>query len=130
VEPQPEKGTNQHTGGCDNITPTDRGTSAEYLLRRLQRDRPDLVEKVARGEGRTKRRMGEILKTMERREQGGDQRKKQSNIELLCSPTLADIGLDRMEASRCQRIAEVPKPELRADDVAGRPVYLWKFFHR
>lgn len=55
VVPQPERGTNQHTGGSDIIRPTQHGTSAEYLLRRLQRDRPDLVEKVARGEIRSAR---------------------------------------------------------------------------
>jgi hypothetical protein len=38
--PQAPKGTNQHTGARDNITPSlDRGTSASYTLRRLKRDR-------------------------------------------------------------------------------------------
>lgn len=39
----------------DNITPTQRGTGAEYLLRRLKRDRPDLVHRVAVGEIRSAR---------------------------------------------------------------------------
>lgn len=56
---------------------------------------------------RTKRRMGELLATMERREQQ-EGRPSKCNTMLHISPTLADIGLDRMEASRCQRIAEVP----------------------
>ncbi len=43
--PQALKGTNQHTGACDNVTLTsDRGNSASYTLRRLKRDRPDLAE--------------------------------------------------------------------------------------
>ena len=45
---------------------------------------------------------------MERREQG-DGRSRRCN-SVLHLPTLADLGLDRMEASRCQRIAEVPMP--------------------
>ena len=46
-------GTNQHDhGGGDNITstPETRGTSLTYTIRRLKRDRPDLVERVAAGE--------------------------------------------------------------------------------
>lgn len=43
---------------------------------------------------------------MERREQD-DGRPNKCNT-MLHLPTLADLGLDRMEASRCQRIAEVP----------------------
>ena len=35
----------------NNITPTfERGTSATYALRRLQRDRPDLADRVVEGE--------------------------------------------------------------------------------
>lgn len=56
---------------------------------------------------RCKRRMGELLATMERREQE-DGRPKKCNTPLHL-PSLADIGLDRMEASRCQRIAEIPE---------------------
>jgi hypothetical protein len=40
-EPVSLNGTNQHTGGFDNIKPsTQGGTSAEYLRRRLRRDAP------------------------------------------------------------------------------------------
>lgn len=55
VEPQPRNGEIGNGRRCDNVTPTDRGNSAKYLLRRLQRDRPDLVQKVARGEIRSAR---------------------------------------------------------------------------
>lgn len=43
---------NQHTGGKrqgDNVT-TVRGNNPTYALRRLKRDRPDLADKVVRGE--------------------------------------------------------------------------------
>ena len=43
-----------HTRG-DNITSTERGTSQAYLLRRLQRDRPDLLEQVKTGEFKSAR---------------------------------------------------------------------------
>jgi len=33
----------------DNITSTDRGTQADYTIRRLKRDRPDLADAVIRG---------------------------------------------------------------------------------
>lgn len=45
-------GSNQHTRGGDNITsttPLERGTSAEYTLARLDRDRPELAEQVRAG---------------------------------------------------------------------------------
>lgn len=52
VKPAPALGLNQHNRGSDNITPTDprRGTSAEYLVRRLKRDAPAIAEELARGE--------------------------------------------------------------------------------
>jgi hypothetical protein len=43
-------GTNQHTGGPDKIRSSQFGTNPTYLLRRLKRDRPDLAEKVVKGE--------------------------------------------------------------------------------
>ncbi len=51
LEPVNTLGTNQHRVGGDNITPTaERGTSREYTLRFLKRDRPDLAERVISGE--------------------------------------------------------------------------------
>jgi hypothetical protein len=44
------RGENQHTGGCDNITSSPRGTSESYVRRRLRRDRPDLLKRVDAGE--------------------------------------------------------------------------------
>lgn len=56
---------------------------------------------------RTKRRVGELLATVERREaKDGRPSKRDTESHL---PTLDDLGLGRKEASRCQRIAEVPK---------------------
>jgi len=57
---------------------------------------------------RTKRRVGELLATMELN-QGGRPRKTGSSALPVSAPTLNDLGLDKFEASRCQRIAEVPK---------------------
>lgn len=75
---------------------------------------------------RVKRRMGELLATMERREVGGDQRSDHSDTVSLWSPTLADLGLGRKEASRYQRIAEVPQEKFEhvvADTIAsGKPI--------
>lgn len=47
-EPLPTHGTNQHTGGGDNRTSTDRGTTRTYTLRRLARDNPELLSAVGR----------------------------------------------------------------------------------
>lgn len=45
AQPQPSLGVNQYSeGGCDQITPSDRGTSQAYLLRRLARDAPDVTD--------------------------------------------------------------------------------------
>ena len=73
---------------------------------------------------RVKRRMGELLATMERREQESGRPKKCDSVSHL--PTLADLGIDRKEASRCQRIAEVPQERFEhvvADTIAsGKPI--------
>jgi hypothetical protein len=46
-----EHGTNQYTGGGDNVTSIkERGNTAAYTLARLKRDRPDLAERVVAGE--------------------------------------------------------------------------------
>jgi len=49
--PLAKHGANQHSEeGGDIITSTEaRGTSQSYLLRRLQRDRPELVEQIGKG---------------------------------------------------------------------------------
>lgn len=78
-------------------------------LMKLHADADQVRKEAAEFCLRCKRRIGELLATMERHPQGGDQRKKQSSSALLCSPTLADLGLDKFEASRCQRIAEIPE---------------------
>jgi hypothetical protein len=46
------RGTNQYTRGGDNITssPKERGTDRDYTVARLERDRPDLAERVEAGE--------------------------------------------------------------------------------
>ena len=41
---------NQHSGGGNKVTSNDRGNSADYTRKRLKRDRPDLLERVAEGE--------------------------------------------------------------------------------
>lgn len=48
-EPLPKHGTNQHTGGGDNITSTERGTSQTYLARRIKRDAPEVFEQLKAG---------------------------------------------------------------------------------
>lgn len=37
------------TQGCDNITPTRGSTSQDYLLRRIARDQPDLLNEIGHG---------------------------------------------------------------------------------
>jgi hypothetical protein len=51
IQPLAKHGANQHSEeGGDIITSTEaRGTSQSYLLRRLQRDRPELVEQIGKG---------------------------------------------------------------------------------
>lgn len=74
---------------------------------------------------RVKRRMGELLATMERK---GDGRPPDKTVAACHGflPTLADLGLDRKEASRYQRIAEVPQEKFEhvvADTIAsGKPI--------
>ncbi len=41
---------NQHTCKGDNVTPAQKGNSKSYTLSRLERDRPDLFERVCGGE--------------------------------------------------------------------------------
>ncbi|NDD12221.1 MAG: hypothetical protein EB072_06150, partial [Betaproteobacteria bacterium] len=43
-------GSNQHSAGLDIVNSTDGGNSQTYLLKRLKRDRPELAERVIRGE--------------------------------------------------------------------------------
>ena len=45
--PLPEHGeVGNGRSRCDNITPTNRGTQADYLLRRLARERPDVHQRA------------------------------------------------------------------------------------
>jgi hypothetical protein len=41
---------NGRKSSCDNITPTERGTSAAYLLGRLKRDHPEVLARLQSGE--------------------------------------------------------------------------------
>ena len=51
TQPLAEHGQNQHGGGGrDNITSSSRGTSQSYLLKRLARDAPEVLERVKSGE--------------------------------------------------------------------------------
>jgi hypothetical protein len=53
AEPLAQHGTNQHSGtneGPDNINSSKGGTSQAYLLRRLARDAPEILERVKTGE--------------------------------------------------------------------------------
>jgi hypothetical protein len=49
-----EYGANQYGGG-DNITSSERGTSAAYLAAKLRRDHPKIADRLARGEFRSVR---------------------------------------------------------------------------
>lgn len=49
IVPAAPNGINQHSGGCDNITPTSRGTDPSYVIARLKRDDPDLAQEVVEG---------------------------------------------------------------------------------
>lgn len=51
MKPLAEHGTNQHAGGRANSTSSTHGsTDANYLVRRLKRDRPKIAAALARGE--------------------------------------------------------------------------------
>ena len=50
AEPLAKHGANQHTEGRNNITSSTRGDNPSYLTARLQRDAPDLAQKVLDGE--------------------------------------------------------------------------------
>lgn len=75
-------------------------------LRKLHDDADRVRLEAAEFCLRCKRRMGELLATMERRKRGGEESECNNKLHL---PRLSDIGLGRMEASRCQRLAEVPE---------------------
>lgn len=52
-KPVGAKGGNQHTANVDNINKSEQvkgGTSAEYLLRRLARDCPEMLDRIEAGE--------------------------------------------------------------------------------
>lgn len=56
AQPQPSLGTNQHSeGGSDNVRPSSHGNSQAYLLRRLARDAPEILERVKAGEFKSAR---------------------------------------------------------------------------
>lgn len=45
-----KNGTNQHGGGYRLPTPSDVGRSSEYLIARIKRDRPDIADRILKGE--------------------------------------------------------------------------------
>jgi hypothetical protein len=48
-KPLPQNGENQFTNqGCDNVTPSLRGNSQDYLLRRIARDKPELLGEIGK----------------------------------------------------------------------------------
>lgn len=49
IAPGAPNGTNQHSVGCDIITPSARGTDPSYVIARLKRDNPELAEEVVEG---------------------------------------------------------------------------------
>ena len=55
VEPLPEHGAIGNGRRVDNINSTPGGTSADYLTARIKRDRPDIAERMQRGEFRSVR---------------------------------------------------------------------------
>lgn len=56
VEPMAEHGElGNGRSRVDDVNSTQGGNSAQYLVRRLKRDRPDLVERLAKGEIRSAR---------------------------------------------------------------------------
>lgn len=56
AQPQPGLGVNQYSeGGSDNVRPSSHGNSQAYLLRRLARDAPEILERVKAGEFRSAR---------------------------------------------------------------------------
>jgi len=57
THPLPENGENQHSEkrGSYVIRPSTHGTSADYLARRIARDRPDILERMKAGEYRSVR---------------------------------------------------------------------------
>ncbi|NBR67850.1 MAG: hypothetical protein EBT79_11380, partial [Actinobacteria bacterium] len=77
-------------------------------LMKLHADADQVRKEAAEFCLRCKRRIGELLATMERN-QGGRPMETRDNMSRVFVPTLSDLGLDRKEASRCQRIAEIPE---------------------
>jgi hypothetical protein len=63
-KPLPQNGEvgNGRPSSFDNIKPTQGGTSADYTRKRLKRDRPDLLERVAEEFKRHKAKMEEQSK--------------------------------------------------------------------
>jgi len=54
AHPLPENGDmGNGRSRCDVIKPTQGGTSADYLARRIARDRPDVLERMKSGEYKT-----------------------------------------------------------------------------
>lgn len=55
VEPLPANGAIGNGRSSDNIKATKGGTSADYLTARIKRDRPDIADRMQRGEFRSVR---------------------------------------------------------------------------
>lgn len=71
---------------------------------------------------RAERRIGEITMAMPHAPAGRPKGEKigNSSLHISKSATLASLGLSKMDASRCERIAKLPEPEFAARVEMGR----------
>ncbi len=62
-----------------------------------------------RGLARDIRRLAEMKASGEREGQGGDRKSKSPEVTLIQPQTLADMGISKMQSSRWQKLAALPK---------------------
>lgn len=72
-------------------------------------DMKDHVKVLKRSAVRAERRMGELLRDMEKAKAGRKKNRSQKGTDLERIPTYADLGVTKKEAFRWQKIAEVKK---------------------
>ena len=101
-------GANQYTEkeSRDGNANSANGTTKSYIIRRLARDNPKLLERKAGA------LLAEMKESGKRATQGGAgaNQNTQTSHDVTSAPSLSDLDVTRMESSRWQKIAASTAP--------------------
>lgn len=88
----------------------DRAEAYRYALK-VAGEAPDVVRKAEEIKLRAERRAGELLREMPKARGGFDGREPDGSLRLHAetAETYADLGIDKVQAHRWQKIAEIPE---------------------